>query len=329
MKDSIMLMLIKPVFYSKSMPGKPFYMDQVKDPQIKSDLMDAIEKFKDAFPEQNVERLGETNYYTFETKPGEENKADDEEYFRVEYLAAMDDFYQPVGPGELYISSFNFETIRDKESLKYDDYDKLNNNPNFKLKQQRDGDGEISLSHVRSIGEKLIGLNLDHLFLGFQLFSGANFSGSSLLEAKCNNADLVAANFSNTKLNKANFNEADLRYANFSGADLTNADFTRADLQGANFTGAILEGTIFNGAELRNTNLPADVKLKAAEFNDEDEDEYYEDENDIGGGRRKRNKRTKTRKNKKRVTFKKKNIQKRKKISHKRRHKKSRKTRKH
>ena len=90
-------------------------------------------------------------------------------------------------------------------------------------------------------------------------------SGTDLIEARLDGANLSDADLSNTIMNEAFLWRANLRSANLSGAalgganlydaDLSNADVMEAKLRRADLSGADLSGLILSGADLSNANL--------------------------------------------------------------------------
>jgi hypothetical protein len=90
---------------------------------------------------------------------------------------------------------------------------------------------------------------------------GANFSGSSLVEAEFWGCKLQNADFSNADLKKANLNNVDFTGANLSNANLAEAVLANVKLQAANLTGATLkEANLYNTQFDHKTVFPTGFK---------------------------------------------------------------------
>jgi uncharacterized protein YjbI with pentapeptide repeats len=82
---------------------------------------------------------------------------------------------------------------------------------------------------------------------------GVDFSGSNMMRACLQLAQLGPLKLPNGQFMKSDLSRCNLRYADFTGADLrgvnfTGADLTAADLRGADIEGAILDRAVTEGA---------------------------------------------------------------------------------
>jgi uncharacterized protein YjbI with pentapeptide repeats len=84
---------------------------------------------------------------------------------------------------------------------------------------------------------------------------GAELSGTNLIRAALNGADLGAADLHDTDLSTAHLNNAQLGMANLSGADLTTADLLDARLGSTNLRDANLRDADLSGADLSYADL--------------------------------------------------------------------------
>lgn len=89
---------------------------------------------------------------------------------------------------------------------------------------------------------------------GTRDFSGLEFGSVEINLGSCtlDNANFsgcfIVANFSKTSLKNAKFENANIKTCNFSGANLSHASFQGAAVDAANFSDANLENANFYGA---------------------------------------------------------------------------------
>lgn len=108
--------------------------------------------------------------------------------------------------------------------------------------------------------------------------SGANLGWANLVDTQCQAADfsdttMMGTRFDNANLQRANLsrailNGASLENAQLQGANLRAADLNWANLRGANLSGADLSGAQLGWADLRGANLK-DALLTNTRYNDE------------------------------------------------------------
>ena len=106
----------------------------------------------------------------------------------------------------------------------------------------------------------LAGLDLSHLDLSKQDFTGAdleatNFSKANLSDATLAGAQLTDAVLYGTDLKRAEFIGAVAKGANFTGCDASRAGFGGASLEGSSFFESTLAGTSFTQSSLRGADL--------------------------------------------------------------------------
>jgi len=116
---------------------------------------------------------------------------------------------------------------------------------------------------------------LETLVANSNSFSGADFSGVSIRNAKLDNIDFSDGrfhftSFENSQLRGANFSNSDLRFsdakgADFSGANMNNGYAPFFEAPGTRFAGASLRGCNFYGANLRGADL-SNADLTGAAF---------------------------------------------------------------
>lgn len=90
---------------------------------------------------------------------------------------------------------------------------------------------------------------------------GCDLSGANLTGTKLVNADLSGANLKGADLSGADLRGVILEGANLNGANLKEAILVGANLRSSNLEGANLSGANLSNADLRNANLIA-VELK-------------------------------------------------------------------
>ncbi|MEM7651040.1 MAG: pentapeptide repeat-containing protein [Pseudomonadota bacterium] len=130
--------------------------------------------------------------------------------------------------------------------------------------------GEYPLSIIIAKDCKFTGLDLEGVSMQSSVLDesdfqdiaahGADFRGSSFVNAKFTRADLSNADFSILTVEKkgdqpVNLSGAKLAFTNlegtnFKGANLSGADFTRADMRGADLTDCNLDGAIFEKVDM-------------------------------------------------------------------------------
>jgi len=92
-------------------------------------------------------------------------------------------------------------------------------------------------------------------FTNLQLPSGANFGGTNVMRANFTGSILIEAILQRANLSGANFSGAVLRGANIGYSTLNGTNLTRADLTGATLAGSIMRGADLSGANLTGTDL--------------------------------------------------------------------------
>src|SRR4051812_6952475 len=96
---------------------------------------------------------------------------------------------------------------------------------------------------------------MDCDFTNLQLPPGANFGGTNVTRANFTGSILIEATLQRANLTGADFTGAILRGANIVYSTLNSANFSRADLTGATLAGSIMRGTNLSGANLTGADL--------------------------------------------------------------------------
>jgi hypothetical protein len=197
------------------------------------------------FPGRDIERVGETNYYSVDML--NDDIDDINIWYKTRYKTRLD-----KAKNERMYEERDSWTIQLQEDVNYAPEDgqpfeasemTIRTNAGEKLIQGLDFDFDTPEGRADAMGyvnihNNLYGVDIENLYAKDTFFMGLTFDDSKLNKSVFTEAYLPMTKFNRCKLREANFRNADLMYAEFQQADLTGANFEDANLTGAKFNGS-------------------------------------------------------------------------------------------